>query len=112
MVAFGGARPGGRLAAGRRGLDADAIERRTREIPGWASDGRTLRRRFRFDDFDAAFRLVSRVAAIAAAADHHPDVTFGWGYAEFALTTHATGGLSDNDFTLAARIDAEAARSP
>ena len=98
-------------AAGAAPLDADAIETRRRAIPDWISDGTTLRRRIRFRDFDAAFALVARVAALAAAADHHPDITFGWGYAEFALTTHAIGGLSDNDFTLAARIDGEAARA-
>ena len=92
-------------------LGAAAIEEGTRLLPDWTTDGRTLRRRFEFGDFDAAFRLVSRVAAIAAAADHHPDVTFGWGYAEFALTTHSVGGLSPADFGLAARIDGEAAES-
>ena len=97
-------------AAGTAPLGAAAVESRRRVIPEWALEGTILRRRVEFRDFDAAFSLVARVAALAAAEDHHPDVTFGWGYAEFALTTHAIGGLSDNDFILAARIDGEAAR--
>ena len=48
---------------------------------------------------------MARVAAVARAEDHHPDIGFGWGYAEFALTTHAIGGLSPNDFVLASLID-------
>ena len=98
-------------AAGTAPLDAAAIESRRRVVPDWTHDGTILRRRLKFRDFDAAFALVARVAALAAAEDHHPDITFGWGYAEFALTTHAIGGLSDNDFILAARIDGEAARA-
>ena len=89
-------------------LDAAAIAQRAGEIPGWTADATTLRRRFAFRDFDAAFALVTRVAAVARAEDHHPDISLGWGYAEFVLSTHAIGGLSENDFILAALIDREA----
>lgn len=91
-------------------LDAADISERARDVPDWTADATSLRRRFRFDDFEAAFALVTRVAAVARAADHHPDIRVGWGYAEFTLATHVIGGLSANDFILAARIDREAGR--
>ncbi len=89
-------------------LGAAAIEQRAREIPAWTADAKSLRRRFTFPDFDAAFALVTRVAALARAEDHHPDISVGWGYAAFVLSTHAIGGLSENDFIIAAGIDREA----
>jgi 4a-hydroxytetrahydrobiopterin dehydratase len=48
---------------------------------------------------------VNKVGALAEEADHHPDIKLGWGYAEFALTTHDRGGLTDFDFDLARKID-------
>ena len=96
--------------SGTAPLDAAAIERHARALPDWTVSSTKLRRRFAFRDFDAAFALVARVAAVARAEDHHPDISFGWGYAEFVLTTHAIGALSPNDFILAALID-EAARA-
>lgn len=91
-------------------LDAAAIAAFGRETPAWAlsADATRITRRFTFPDFDTAFGLVLRVADIARAEDHHPDIAVGWGYAEFTLATHAIGGLSENDFILAARIDAAA----
>ena len=89
-------------------LDAASIAEHARDIPAWTADATSLRRRFPFADFDAAFAFVTRVAAVARAEDHHPDIGVGWGYAEFVLSTHAIGGLSENDFILAARIDREA----
>ena len=78
--------------------------------PAWtvSPDGRSLHRRFTSADFDTAFDLVTRVAAIARREDHHPDVAFGWGYAAFTLTTHAARGLTERDERLAQLIDAEA----
>lgn len=89
-------------------LDAATIERLARDVPAWDVATTSLRRRFAFADFDTAFALVTRVAEVARAEDHHPDISVGWGYAAFVLRTHAIGGLSENDFILAARIDREA----
>ena len=52
-----------------------------------------------------ALDFVNRVGVLAEAADHHPDITFGWGYAELELTTHDRGGITDVDVELAKRID-------
>ena len=77
------------------------------EVPAWERDGnRSLRREFSFPDFRDAFGFVARVALIAEAEGHHPDIEFGWGYARLKIYTHAVDGLSESDFILAARIDA------
>jgi 4a-hydroxytetrahydrobiopterin dehydratase len=76
------------------------------EVPAWERAGtRTLRREFSFPNFRDAFGFVARVALIAEAEGHHPDIELGWGRAAFALTTHAASGLTRNDFVLAAKID-------
>jgi 4a-hydroxytetrahydrobiopterin dehydratase len=76
------------------------------QVPAWERDGtRALHREFSFPNFRAAFGFVARVALIAEAEGHHPDVELGWGRAAFKLTTHAASGLTRNDFVLAAKID-------
>jgi 4a-hydroxytetrahydrobiopterin dehydratase len=78
-----------------------------RDVPAWSLlDGCTrLERRFKFEDFAAAFAFVGRVATIAEAENHHPDLRLGWGYGVVSIHTHAIKGLSRNDFILAAKID-------
>jgi 4a-hydroxytetrahydrobiopterin dehydratase len=66
---------------------------------------RTLCRRYRFKNFASAFAFAGRVAELAEQEGHHPDMRVGWGYLELEVTTHAIGGLSRNDFILAAKID-------
>ena len=76
-------------------------------LPGWslAADGRAIERRFGFADFAGAFDFVARIAAIAEAQGHHPDLGLGWGYVTVRLQTHVIDGLHRNDFIMAARID-------
>lgn len=60
---------------------------------------------FKFANYYETQAFVNAVAYIAHREDHHPDITFGYNSAQINLTTHAIGGLSDNDFISAARID-------
>jgi 4a-hydroxytetrahydrobiopterin dehydratase len=77
-----------------------------RQVPEWQRDAnRSLRREFSFDNFRDAFGFVARAALIAEAEQHHPDIELGWGRAAFVLTTHAAGGLTNNDFVMASKID-------
>jgi 4a-hydroxytetrahydrobiopterin dehydratase len=77
-----------------------------RQVPAWEREGdRALRREFSFDDFSGAFGLVVRVALLAEAESHHPEIELEWGRAAFRTRTHTASGLSRNDFILAARID-------
>jgi 4a-hydroxytetrahydrobiopterin dehydratase len=72
----------------------------------WMVDDKMLKRKFKFDNFAASLAFVNRVGEIAESLDHHPDITFGWGYADIATTTHDRGGITDFDLELARRIDA------
>ena len=71
----------------------------------WQVDGDEIRREFTFKTFNAAFGLATRIALLAEAQNHHPQLEVGWGRLLVRLTTHSVGGLSRNDFIMAARID-------
>jgi 4a-hydroxytetrahydrobiopterin dehydratase len=76
------------------------------EIPEWKLAGERLRRPFRFRDFRGAMRFANAVADLAEAEGHHPDLfVHDWNQVEISTWTHAIGGLSENDFVLAAKID-------
>ena len=78
-----------------------------RAVPGWeVVDEHHLRRAYKFPNFNAALAFVNRVGALAEDEGHHPDIAFGWGYAEIEIYTHAIDGLSESDFILAAKLDA------
>lgn len=65
-----------------------------------------IQRKFKFKDFKEAIAFVNRVAEVAEQEGHHPDMrVFGYKNVEIELSTHAIGGLSENDFILAAKID-------
>ena len=95
-----------RVKKGSPPLAADAAERLRAEVPAWEiRGGKVLARAFRFPDFRTALAFVDRVGALADAEDHHPDVHLSWGKVVVELTTHSAGGLTDNDFILAAKVD-------
>jgi 4a-hydroxytetrahydrobiopterin dehydratase len=71
----------------------------------WQTDGAEIRREFTFKTFNAAFGLATRIALLAEAQNHHPELEVAWGRLVVRLTTHSVGGLSRNDFIMAARID-------
>lgn len=89
----------------RKKLSAAEIKSALTHLKDWKTEGVNLKKRFEFADFAEALDFVNRVGAIAERLDHHPDIAFGWGYAEFAITTHDTGGLTANDFDLAKEIE-------
>ena len=76
--------------------------------PDWQLDSetKTLTRRFKFKGFAKATYLANLCAWLADQQGHHPDISFGYGYVVVRLTTHEIGGLSDNDFIWAAKLDA------
>ena len=76
------------------------------QLPQWQLHGDKLRRELRFADFVEAFGFMSRVALVAEAMGHHPEWSNVWNRVVIELTTHDTGGLSNLDLELAARIDA------
>jgi len=89
--------------------EAEAV-RLAKAVPDWNRDGtKSLTREFTFDDFIGAFGLVAKVAALAQAESHHPEIELEWGRAAFKTWTHTAEGLTRNDFILAAKIDQLAA---
>lgn len=87
-------------------LMADEIEALRKKVPYWKiMNWRHLYRKFTFKNFADALVFVNKVGALAESEGHHPDISFGWGYAEITSFTHAVGGLSENDFILAAKIN-------
>jgi len=86
---------------------ADAeIQERLAAVGDWHAEQETIVRDFNFADFAAAIAFVNRVAELAEAANHHPDILIhGWNKVRLTLSTHSEGGLTDADFRLAAQID-------
>ncbi len=76
-------------------------------VPGWTidADQRKIQRRHSFDDFVVAMKFINAMAVLAEAECHHPDFTVHYSVVDVTLWTHAIGGLSENDFILAAKID-------
>ena len=71
-----------------------------------AEDGKSLRRAYGFKDFYRTIAFVNAIAWIANAEDHHPDLEVGYNYCRVEFSTHSVGGLSENDFICAAKLDA------
>ncbi len=86
-------------------LNSDELNTALKNLDGWTTEDKFLKKHLKFENFAAALSFVNQVGALAEAVDHHPDITFGWGYAEIALTTHDRGGMTDVDINLAAKID-------
>ena len=89
----------------RKRLSAAEIETKLSDLNDWTVGNDKLSKKFEFANFAESLSYVNRVGEIAERLDHHPDVLFGWGYAEFFITTHNAGGLTHNDFDLAKEID-------
>jgi 4a-hydroxytetrahydrobiopterin dehydratase len=76
------------------------------QVPGWKLFGnKSVSRRFEFGSYRQAQAWLNRVADLAEQEGHHPDVTWNYRKVLVELSTHAIGGLSENDFILAAKID-------
>lgn len=78
------------------------------QVTGWSllHRGRAIAREYRFHDFVEAMKFVTSVAAIAEQAGHHPDIFISYNHVRLELTTHSIGGLTENDFIVAAQINA------
>ncbi len=83
------------------------------QLSGWsieeAGGHSELTKDFRFEDFVSAVGFVTKITPVAEAEGHHPDLFVAWGRVQVRLWTHAAGGLTENDFVLAAKVDRVAA---
>jgi 4a-hydroxytetrahydrobiopterin dehydratase len=89
----------------RKKLTAEEILEKLAELNYWKVVNNKLLKRFTFANFAESLAFVDKIGEIAEKHDHHPDITFGWGYAEIFITTHDAGGITQKDFELAKEID-------
>ncbi len=91
-------------------LDLSEIHKYQKKVDGWDVKINKkkiyyLEKKFKSNNFMESQNFINKVGLIAEKENHHPDISFGWGYSIIAITTHAIEGLSENDFILAAKID-------
>ena len=90
-------------------FDISEIHKYQKKIDGWDVKKKNdniyfLEKNFVFKNFVNSQNFINKIGEISEKENHHPDISFGWGYAKIAITTHVIEGLSENDFILAAKI--------
>lgn len=94
------------LPPGSPTLSQGEIDTLLPELEGWrVVDGLKLAKEYSFKDFAKTLAFINQVGEVAEAEDHHPDFYFTYGKARLEIQTHSIGGLSENDFILAAKLD-------
>lgn len=88
-------------------LSQDEIRQKLSTLHGWKLNSEGIQKRYELDSFMSAIQLVNRVAEAAEKANHHPDILITYDKVTFTLITHDAGGITQKDFDLAARIEAE-----
>jgi 4a-hydroxytetrahydrobiopterin dehydratase len=89
-------------------LDDQQIEEKLAGLEGWERTGDAISKRFELQDFKGSVDFVNRLTPEAEGMNHHPDLEISWNKVTVTVTTHSEGGLTDNDFELAKRIDSVA----
>jgi 4a-hydroxytetrahydrobiopterin dehydratase len=84
------------------------IDERLAGLDGWERDADAIRKRFKSEDFKGSVDLVNRLTPEAESMNHHPDLAISWDELTVTISTHSEGGLTENDFELARRIDSVA----
>jgi 4a-hydroxytetrahydrobiopterin dehydratase len=87
-------------------LSDSEIEARLAGLSGWERRGEAIAKSFEHGDFVGSVRFVDSLVEPAEAMNHHPDLEISWSKVTVTLSTHSEGGLTENDFELAAKIDA------
>ncbi|MEX2611058.1 MAG: 4a-hydroxytetrahydrobiopterin dehydratase [Gemmatimonadota bacterium] len=90
-------------------LNDDEIREGLLQLDGWTREGPEIMKRYGFPDYAASMAFANRVAELAEAADHHPDMLITYDQVTLTLATHSAGGLTRKDLELAGRIEREAA---
>ena len=91
-------------------FNINEIHKYLKKVDGWdvKSDEKKnyyLEKQFKFKNFLESQNFINKIGEISESENHHPDITFGWGYAKIKIYTHAVKGLVESDFILAAKID-------
>lgn len=89
-----------------KAMDASQIANYTSQVADWeVVENRKIKKDFKFKGFKEAISFVNKVADLAENENHHPNIFIFYNHVKFELSTHAIGGLSENDFIMAAKID-------
>ena len=91
-------------------FDMEEIHKYLKKVNGWnvlkdKDKNFFIEKEFKFKDYVSSEKFVLEIGKIAEGEGHHPDISFGWGYAKIKISTHAIKGLAESDFILAAKID-------
>ena len=86
-------------------LTPDTATKFLQQLDGWQLQAKQIRKQFTFKNFHQTMAFVNAVAWVSHQEDHHPDMIVGYNHCDITFTTHAIGGLSENDFICAAKID-------
>jgi 4a-hydroxytetrahydrobiopterin dehydratase len=87
-------------------LSDSEVEERLAGLPGWERRGDAIAKQFERGDFVGSVRFADALVEPAEAMNHHPDLEISWSTVTVTLSSHSEGGLTENDFELAAKIDA------
>ena len=87
-------------------LGADQISKELKTLAGWEYRDDAISKRFKFKEFLDGIRFVNRIAEIAEAADHHPDIMINYTRIAFTCSTHSEGGVTEKDLKLAQNLAA------
>jgi 4a-hydroxytetrahydrobiopterin dehydratase len=87
-------------------LTDEEINERLKELDGWRQRGEYIVKSFDRGDFVGSVKFVDSIVEPAEEMNHHPDIAISWSQVEVALSTHAEGGITENDFELAKKVEA------
>jgi 4a-hydroxytetrahydrobiopterin dehydratase len=91
---------------GTGALSAKDVAKRLKALNGWTVDEGRISKTYKFDDYYHTITFVNAIAWLANKEDHHPDLEVGYNQCVVHYSTHSVGGLSENDFICAAKVDA------
>lgn len=90
-------------------LRKEQVDELLRQVPGWEAHDGEISKTYRFKDYYQTIAFVNAIAWVSHREDHHPDLEVGYNACRVRYSTHAVGGLSENDFICAAKVEALAA---
>ena len=86
-------------------MSDDEVKDQLHNLGGWEREGDAIVREFEFANFVGSVDFVNRITPVAEEMNHHPDLSISWNKVTVSLSTHSEGGITENDFKLATKID-------